>query len=179
MPKKRLAAQLGLDPKTVRRYLHAAAARAHVQQRIDYLPKPLQPRRRLVAAAAVGCKRVFGGSSHGRPAAAAGMPESKHLKGVAGHPVAQVVSNPRKPNSSNSGQRRSASDRSDCWLHTKEIKDPVKFFVDRVGSGKPILGPPGRGGRDLRLSVVRNLNAQRSVHGTRRNRSRNASQETT
>jgi hypothetical protein len=133
----------------------------------------------MIAAAAVGCKRMFGGPSHARPTATIRVPESEYLKSVADYPVVHVVPNPREGHSSHTGQRGAATECSNFRLQTKEVKDPVKFFVDRAWCGRPMLGPPRRSHRDLRLSVVCDLNAQRRVHGARRNRSRKASQETT
>ena len=134
----------------------------------------------MILPAAVGSKPMFGGDrSKTWFQVSAGVPESEHLKSVVGYSVVHVVPNSRERDSSHTGQRGTACDCSDLRLHTKQTKDAVKLFADRVGGGGPILGPPRRSDRDLRLSLVRDLDAQRSVHGARRNCSRNASQETT
>jgi hypothetical protein len=61
-------------------------------------PTPaFQPRRLIIAPAAVGCKRLFGGSLQLRGVAASGMPQRNDLNGTRrglDEPIVEVIVDP-------------------------------------------------------------------------------------
>jgi hypothetical protein len=94
----------------------------------------------------VGCNRLFGGMSHRWLGATTCVPEGEHLKCIVGHPVVDVVSNPREGDPTNTGQCRATRHGSDNRLYSEEFENPIEIVADGVGSCWAILGPPRRGG---------------------------------